>query len=352
MIHAVRPRCGRGADGRNSHGLKRTASSSVSGCTTAGTQEADPPSRASGRRAPVFRGLPGRERQTRVSHVVREASGPCATSVTAKTGLEAPGASEKAQRASGRRAGLPVAAGRKAKPMRVIVVREASRPSDRGAADDRARSAGCEREKPGASETASEETQCGATVRGGGRVVAGILGPLEAGAHLVLGLLDTGPAGALDRLARLQVLVDGEEVLDLGDQVVADVGEVAQVVTAVVRGRHADDLVVAAGFVGHPEHGDRAALDQAARERRLRDQHERVERVAVLTEGALDVAVVGRVLGRGEQRTIEADPSALVIYLVLVLLTLRDLDGDVEGEPAQRSDRLCVGSSHEGETSP
>ena len=93
---------------------------------------------------------------------------------------------------------------------------------------------------------------------------------------------------------------------------------------------HAQHLVVAAGLVGHPEHADRAAADQAAGERRLLQQHQRVERVAVLAEGVLDEAVVGGVLGRGEQRPVQPDPAGLVVDLVLVALPLGDLDRDVE----------------------
>src|SRR5207245_2665917 len=40
--------------------------------------------------------------------------------------------------------------------------------------------------------------------------------------------------------------------------------------------------------------------------------------------------VVGRVTGRGEESTVQADPTGLVVHLVLVPRTLRDLDRDVE----------------------
>ena len=80
----------------------------------------------------------------------------------------------------------------------------------------------------------------------------------------------------------------------------------------------------------HVEHADRADAHQAAGERRLLQQHQGVERVAVLAEAVLDVAVVGGVAGGGEQQPVEPDPSGLVVDLVLVAVPLRDLDGDVE----------------------
>ena len=92
--------------------------------------------------------------------------------------------------------------------------------------------------------------------------------------------------------------------------------------------RHADDLLVRPLLVGHVEHADRAHADPAARERRLADEHERVERVAVLAERALDVAVVGRVAHRREEPPVEHDPLELVVPLVLVPRPRRDLDED------------------------
>ena len=70
--------------------------------------------------------------------------------------------------------------------------------------------------------------------------------------------------------------------------------------------------------------------DQAAGERRLVEQHQGVERVAVLAQGVLDEAVVGRVAGGGEQHPVQADASGGVVHLVLVPLALRDLDRHVE----------------------
>ena len=84
------------------------------------------------------------------------------------------------------------------------------------------------------------------------------------------------------------------------------------------------------GLVGHAEHAERADPDEAAREGRLVEQHQGVERVAVAAEGVLDEAVVGRVAGAGEQAAVEPDATGVVVHLVLVALTLGDLDGDVE----------------------
>ena len=54
-------------------------------------------------------------------------------------------------------------------------------------------------------------------------------------------------------------------------------------------------LLVGALLVGHVEDADGADADAAAGKGRVADEHERVERVAVLAERALDEAVVGRV---------------------------------------------------------
>ena len=171
--------------------------------------------------------------------------------------------------------------------------------------------------------------------RGDARVVIGavrdrVLVALPGGDDLGLGLDPADPGRALDALARLQVLVDLEEVLDLQPVELAQVVDVAQVLQARVLRGHAEHLVVAALFVRHPEHADRPGADQAARKRRALHQHERVERVLVLAERALDEAIIGRVLRRGEQRPVEPDPARRMVNLVLVALTFRDFDRYVE----------------------
>src|SRR5665648_417355 len=151
------------------------------------------------------------------------------------------------------------------------------------------------------------------------------------------GLVD--PVGALDGLAGLQILVDLEEVLDLEPVELRHVVDVLAPGRALVAGGHAEHLVVAARLVAHPEHAERTAADQATGEGRLLEQHQGVQRVAVLAKGALDEAVVVRVAGGGEEHPVQADPPGRVVELVLVPLTLGDLDGDVElhGSPSRAS---------------
>src|SRR5215213_2548584 len=170
---------------------------------------------------------------------------------------------------------------------------------------------------------------------------------LEAGPNLFFRVVDANPGRTLDRLPRLEVFVDAEKVLDLEQQVLANVVDVSNVVSADIRRRNADDLVVTAGLIPHPEHGNGSTGDQAPGKRRLRHEHQGVERIAVLTEGSLDEAVVGGILRRGEERPVQPDPSSVVVDLILVLLALRDLDCDIERHAAQRvSFLLGVGCGH------
>ena len=66
------------------------------------------------------------------------------------------------------------------------------------------------------------------------------------------------------------------------------------------------------------EDADDADPDPAAGEGRLADEHERIERVAVLAERSLDVAVVGGVAHRREEPPVEDDVAGLGVDLVLV----------------------------------
>ena len=181
-------------------------------------------------------------------------------------------------------------------------------------------------------------------------LVGGALGALDRGLDLGLGLFAAGPGGALDRLPGLEVLVDGEEVLDLHEGHAADIVKVEEVGTTGVVSGDAQHLVVATHLVLHLEHGQCAALDEAAGEGGLREEDQGVQRIAVLAEGSLDVPVVVRVLGRGEQRTVKTDTTGLVVHLVLVFGAARNLDGHIKVQAIGLFSLEWVGEivSHEG----
>jgi hypothetical protein len=154
--------------------------------------------------------------------------------------------------------------------------------------------------------------------------------PLPALLDLGLGRGPVRPRGALDRLAWLEFLVHLEEVLDLQPVELRHVMDVAQVLLPRVGGRHGQDLVVQALLVPHAEHPDDPAGDQAAGEGRFLEQHEHVERVPIVGQGVLDVPVVVRVPGRGEQHAVQPDAPGRVVHLVLVALPLGDLDDNLD----------------------
>jgi hypothetical protein len=86
----------------------------------------------------------------------------------------------------------------------------------------------------------------------------------------------------------------------------------------------------------HPEEADRARADAAAGERRLADEHQRVERVPVAAHRSVDEAVVGRKHHRREERPVEPDLAGRGVELVLVPRPLGDLDGDRDGRGVLR----------------
>jgi hypothetical protein len=104
--------------------------------------------------------------------------------------------------------------------------------------------------------------------------------------------------------------------------------ELGDVVPHRVGHRDAQDLLVVAFLVLHQEHADRIDDDLAARDQRLLEEDQRIERIAVAAERVLDEAVVGGVVHRGVQDAIEPQPPGVVVHLVLVAAALRDLDDD------------------------
>jgi D-alanyl-D-alanine carboxypeptidase/D-alanyl-D-alanine-endopeptidase (penicillin-binding protein 4) len=153
---------------------------------------------------------------------------------------------------------------------------------------------------------------------------------LAAADDLSLGLVATDPGRTLNGLAGLEVLVRLEEVLNLEPLELRHVKDVAEVLAPDVRDGDAKHLLVRALFIRHLEHADGAAFDETAREGGLVQQDEGIQRVSISTEGVLDEPVIRRVAGGGEEHAIQAKPPRLMIHLILIACSTRDLDEHVE----------------------
>jgi hypothetical protein len=122
--------------------------------------------------------------------------------------------------------------------------------------------------------------------------------------------------------------VDREEVFDLGEQSGTEVVEAQEVRRRRIAERDAQGLVILSLLISHPEDSDRSRGDPASREGWLSDENESIERIAILSQRPLDEPVVGRVSGRREEHPVEVDEPAVVVHLVLVPGSTRDLHDD------------------------
>src|SRR5206468_13067027 len=82
-------------------------------------------------------------------------------------------------------------------------------------------------------------------------------------------------------------------------------------------------------LVAHEELADPPRWHDATGESRLLDHDGGVERIAVTADGLHDEGVVGRIVHRGEQDTVETDAARLLVHLVLRARAPRDLYEDV-----------------------
>src|SRR4051812_4269616 len=96
-------------------------------------------------------------------------------------------------------------------------------------------------------------------------------------------VLPAAPAADADPFFRLEVLIMGEEMLDL---LAHDRRQIVGFLDLLIIreggvDRHREDLLVAAGFILEPQHGDRPDPHHAARDERRPRHHQAIERVAV-----------------------------------------------------------------------
>ena len=141
------------------------------------------------------------------------------------------------------------------------------------------------------------------------------------------------PALELDPFARLQIFVMREEMLDLLDQDVGQVGVFGHIVVIGMNLVDADteQLGIAAGIVFHHHHADRPhPADAAGHERRAR-HHQRVDRVAIIGEGVRNKAVVGRIPHRGVENAVDEQRARrLVEFIFDRFAAKRAFDHDID----------------------
>src|SRR5438874_2544406 len=131
------------------------------------------------------------------------------------------------------------------------------------------------------------------------------------------------------RLVALELLVGREEALDLAKPVLSEVAQGSHLVEPRIADRYAEYFFVVAMLVAHEQRADRTRWHDATREGRLFDNDQRVQRVAVPTDGVHDEAVIGGIVHRREQDTIETNASGRLIELVFGARASRDLYEDV-----------------------
>ena len=124
----------------------------------------------------------------------------------------------------------------------------------------------------------------------------------------------------------LQGLVDRKEVLDLFKHMLGQILDVTVGGVVGVVERNSDDFFVPAVAVDHVEQADRLALDQRHGQDLFAAQHKHIQRVAVVGKGARNKAVVGRVVGRGEQHAVKLEHTGFFVQLIFILVALRNFD--------------------------
>jgi hypothetical protein len=67
------------------------------------------------------------------------------------------------------------------------------------------------------------------------------------------------PIATKDLFTWLECLIDLEEVFDFIEFIDGDICEILNIVLADISGSNAEELVIAALFIGHAEHSDNAA---------------------------------------------------------------------------------------------
>src|SRR5690606_4488503 len=116
------------------------------------------------------------------------------------------------------------------------------------------------------------------------------------------------------------------EVLDILFEGFAQVVERLDMILADIVGRHADKLLVHLTVIFEVEHADSPARRDQAMRQGFVNNDQRVQRIAVVTHGVGNVAVVRRVAKQRAVDTIQNQAPGLLVQLDLVSAAFLDLD--------------------------
>jgi len=110
--------------------------------------------------------------------------------------------------------------------------------------------------------------------------------------NFVFSFFAAGPGSPFNGFTGFKILINLKEVLDFKAIEFGNVMNIAEVLHPGVTGGDAQQLVIATGFIGHPEHSHGAARNYHARKSGLLNEYESIEWVPVKAQGVVDESIV------------------------------------------------------------
>src|SRR5579884_1326193 len=126
-----------------------------------------------------------------------------------------------------------------------------------------------------------------------------------------------------------QVLVDREEVRDLTQDMGVNLGIIPNIFVSRITLAHRQKFLIVNTLIEHVEHTDGTNFHDAAGKARAIDQHEHVERIAVVAERTRQESVIAGEVHWRIQIAVETEDVQLLVVLILVDRLQRDFHYNV-----------------------
>lgn len=137
------------------------------------------------------------------------------------------------------------------------------------------------------------------------------------------GHFDLFPAFDFGPLA-FEFLVNGEEMFNFTQNVRCEIGMIFYFGVCRACFGNGEDFFIRNALVDHFQDADRTGFDKTARERRVGDENNYVERVSVRAQGAGNETVFARVMNRSVKRAVQAKELQVFVILVFVRAAARN----------------------------